>query len=148
MSDPVIDPAQVTPEQFAGLVAVADDEQIAQVVRAAGTEAVLDRIFEGMEQRFLPDKAKGVDAIVQFVIADEGTEHAYAVTISNGTCAVDKGRADATKVAITTDIVSFAKLVGGRAQGPQLFMAGKLKVSGDLMFSARIMSFFDRPEAP
>jgi len=76
MSDPLIDPAQVTPEQFAGLVAAADDEQIAQVVRAAGTEAVLDRIFEGMEQRFLPDKAKGVDAIVQFVIADEGTEHA------------------------------------------------------------------------
>jgi putative sterol carrier protein len=147
MSDPVIDPTQVTPEQFAELVANADDEQIAQVVRSTGTEAVLDRIFEGMEQRFLPDKAQGVDAVVQFVITDEGNEHPYAVKISNGTCSIDKERADSPKVTITTDIVSFSKLVTGQAQGPQLFMAGKLKVSGDLMFSARIMNFFDRPKA-
>jgi putative sterol carrier protein len=148
MSDPAIDPAQISPEQFAGLVASADDEQIAQVVRATGTEAVLDRIFEGMEQRFLPETAQGVDAIVQFVVTDEDAEHPYAVKISNGTCTVDRGRADSPKVTITTDIVSFSKLVAGQAQGPQLFMAGKLKVSGDLMFSARIMNFFDRPKAP
>jgi putative sterol carrier protein len=148
MSDPTIDPARVTPEEFAGLVANADDDQIAQVVRETGTEAVLDRIFEGMEQRFLPDKAQGVDVVVQFVVTDEGAEHAYAVKISNGTCVVDKGRADAPKVTISTDIVSFSKLVAGQAQGPQLFMAGKLKVSGDLMFSARIMTFFDRPKVP
>jgi len=148
MSEPVIDPTQVTPEEFAGLVANADDDQIAEVVRATGTGAVLDRIFDGMEQRFLPDKAQGVDATVQFVVTDDGAEHPYAVKISNGTCAVDKGRADAPKVTITTDIVSFSKLVAGQTQGPQLFMAGKLKVSGDLMFSARIMSFFDRPKAP
>jgi putative sterol carrier protein len=147
VSDPMLDPAEVTPEQFAGLVANADDDQIAEVVRATGTEAVLDRIFEGMEQRFVPDKAKGVDAVVQFVITDEGAEHPYSVTIAGETCKVDKGQAESPKVTITTDIVSFSKLVVGRAQGPQLFMAGKLKVSGDLMFSARIMSFFDRPEA-
>jgi hypothetical protein len=62
---------------------------------------VLDRIFEGMEQRFVPAKASDVDADILFE----------------------------------------------EAQGPQLFMAGKLKVSGDLMFSTRIMSFFDQPKA-
>jgi putative sterol carrier protein len=143
-----IDPARITPEEFAGLVANADDEQIAEVIRATGTETVLDRIFEGMEQRFQPDRAQGVDATVQFVIADESVEHAYAVKISNGTCQIEKGRADNPKVTLTTDIVSFSKLVAGQAQGPQLFMSGKLKVSGDLMFSARIMNFFDRPKAP
>jgi putative sterol carrier protein len=143
-----IDPARITPEEFAGLVANADDEQIAEVIRATGTETVLDRIFEGMEQRFQPDRAQGVDATVQFVITDESVEHAYAVKISNGTCQIEKGRADNPKVTLTTDIVSFSKLVAGQAQGPQLFMSGKLKVSGDLMFSARIMNFFDRPKAP
>ena len=148
MSESAIDPAQVTPEEFAGLIANADDAQIAEVVRATGTEKVLDRIFEGMEQRFQPDKAQGVDAIVQFVVTDEGVEYAYAVKISNGTCEIEKGRVDAPKVTITTDIVSFSKLVAGQVQGPQLFMSGKLKISGDLMFSARIMNFFDRPKAP
>jgi putative sterol carrier protein len=148
MSEPAIDPAQITPEEFAGLVANAGDEQIAEVVRATGTEKVLDRIFEGMEERFQPDKAQGVDATVQFVVTDEDDEYAYAVKISNGSCQIEKGRVDAPKVTIKTDIVSFSKLVAGQVQGPQLFMSGKLKVSGDLMFSARIMNFFDRPKAP
>jgi putative sterol carrier protein len=147
VSDPVLDPAQVTPEEFAGLVANANDEQIAEVVRATGTETVLDRIFEGMKERFQPDKAQGVDAVIQFVVTDDSDEHAYAVKISNGTCEIDKGRADSPKVTLTTDIVSFSKLVAGQVQGPQLFMSGKLKVSGDLMFSARIMNFFDQPQA-
>lgn len=147
MSDPVIDPVKVTPEEFAGLIANADDQQIAATVRATGTESVLDRIFEGMKERFQADKAQGVDAVVQFVVNDEGAEHAYAVKISNGACEITKGHADSPKVTIATDIVSFSKLVAGQAQGPQLFMSGKLKVSGDLMFSARIMNFFDRPKA-
>jgi putative sterol carrier protein len=50
-------------------------------------------------------------------------------------------------VKLTSGLVPFIKLVTGEAQGPQLFMAGKLKVSGDLMFSTRIMSFFDQPNA-
>jgi putative sterol carrier protein len=40
------------------------------------------------------------------------------------------------------------KLVTNNAQGVQLFMTGKLKVGGDLMFSQRIMTFFQPPKAP
>ena len=36
---------------------------------------------------------------------------------------------------------------GRRAQGPQLFMAGKLKISGDLMFATRVTGFFETPKA-
>jgi putative sterol carrier protein len=50
-------------------------------------------------------------------------------------------------VKLTADLVPFVKLVTGEAQGPALFMSGKLKVSGDLMFSTRIMTFFDQPKA-
>jgi putative sterol carrier protein len=145
MSDAQVDPSNITPEQFAEMVRGASDEEIGSTIRAAGSEAVLDRIFEGMEQRFLPEKAQGVDAVVQFVITDEGTEHPYALKVSDGTCDVSKGKADSPKTTITTDVVSFAKLIGGAAQGPQLFMTGKLKVAGDLMFSQRVMLFFDRP---
>lgn len=142
-----IDPANVTPEEFAGLIANADDQQIADVIRSVGPETVLDRIFEGMEANFRPDKASNVDAVIVFVVTDDGNEFPYTVKISNGTCNVDKGKADDPRVSLTTDIVSFSKLVTGQAQGPQLFMAGKLKITGDLMFSAQIMNFFDRPSA-
>ena len=40
------------------------------------------------------------------------------------------------------DLVTFVRLIMGQAQGPQLFMTGKLKVAGDLMFAQRVSAFF------
>lgn len=137
--------AQVTPEQFAQFVSQANDDDIAATIRAAGVEQVLERIFTGMKERFVPDKAQDVDAEIQWVITDDGAEHPYLTIIHGGRCEVKKERSDRPRAALTTDIVSFAKLITGRAQGPQLFMAGNLKVAGDLMFSARITSFFATP---
>lgn len=138
---------EVTPEQFALFVSQASDDDIAATMRAAGTERVLDRIFAGMKERFVAEKAQDVDAQIQWVITDEGNEHGFVTTIRDRRCEVEKQRIDRPTVALTTDLVSFAKLITGRAQGPQLFMAGKLKVAGDLMFSQRITSFFETPKA-
>lgn len=140
-----IDPTQVTPEEFASLVANVDDGQLKEAIHAVGTEQVLDRVFEGMQERFRPDKAQDVDARIQWIVGDDGTEYPYVTSISGGRCEVSKGKTEQPKVALTTDLVSFAKLITGNAQGPQLFMTGKLKVSGDLMFSQRITGFFDQP---
>ena len=43
------------------------------------------------------------------------------------------------------DGVDFLKLVTGNAIGPMLFMSGKLKIEGDLMFAAQIQSMFTIP---
>lgn len=147
MTDQVFDPSSVSPEEFATLVANAEDEQIAEVIHAVGTKEVLDRVFEGMQERFLPEKAQGVDAKVQFVITDEGQEYPYGVEFSNGSCRASAGAVDAPKVTITTGVVPFAKMIGGQAEGTQLFMRGQLRAQGDLMFATRLMTFFDRPVA-
>ncbi|MDQ3987487.1 MAG: SCP2 sterol-binding domain-containing protein [Actinomycetota bacterium] len=141
-----LSPDAVSPEEFAQLVAAAEnDQQITDVIHAVGTDKTLDRIFQGFEDRFLPEKAKDVDAEVLFVIDDEGTEHNYAVTIRSGTCSTTSGTVDNPKTTLKTDLVSFVKLITGQADGIQLFMGGSLRVSGDLMFAQRIMTFFDRP---
>ena len=142
-----VDPQQVTPEEFAQLVKGSSDDEILTTVHQAGTADVLDRIFEGMEQRFVPAKASDVDDDILFEITDEGDTHSYVVAIHDGSCKTERGIVDSPKVKLTSGLVPFIKLVIGEAQGPQLFMAGKLKVSGDLMFSTRIMSFFDQPKA-
>jgi putative sterol carrier protein len=147
MADQGFDPSSVSPEEFAGLVANAEDEQIADVIHAVGTKEVLDRVFEGMQERFLPEKAEGVDAKVQFVITDQGTEYPYGVEFANGVCKAGAGSIDSPKVTITTAVVPFAKMIGGQAEGTQLFMRGQLRASGDLMFATRLMTFFDRPVA-
>jgi putative sterol carrier protein len=147
MTEQGFSPDQVTAEEFAGLVANASDEQIEEVIRAVGTKETLNRIFDNFPDRFVPEKAQGVDAEIQFVVTDQGEEFPHLVTVRNGTCTTEEKRADDPKVTLTTDLVSFARLITGQAQGVQLFMTGKLKVSGDLMFSQRIMTFFEPAKA-
>jgi putative sterol carrier protein len=140
-------PQDISPEQFAQLVKGASDEQIEQVVRDAGTAVVLERVFHGMEEAFDPARAQGVDAEIQWVVTDRGDEHPYVAKISNGSCRVEAGRSEIPRVGMTTDLVSFLRLIAGQAQGPQLFFSGKLKVTGDLMFGQQVSGFFRQPGA-
>ena len=133
---------QMTPEMFSGWVKTASDEDLKAQVRTAGVEQVLDGMFQSMQQNFLPEKAQGVDAVIQYVVTDEGREYAYTLAIKDGKCNLKKEKAAAAKVTLSLDLVSFLRLIGGAADGVQLFMSGKLGVSGDMFFSQRIASFF------
>ena len=124
-------------------LAEGSDEEIAQKVHDAGTEQVLDAVFNGMQERFQPDKASGVDAQVQWVVSDAGEEHPYVISVKDGTCTTERGRADNPRVTLNTDAVSFAKMMAGKAAGPQLYMSGKLKIQGDLMLAQRLTTFFE-----
>jgi putative sterol carrier protein len=140
-----IDLSKISAEDFARLVHGADDEQILEAIRDVGVAPTLDRIFQGMQERFRPDRARAEDAVIQFVVLDEG-EHPYVVTIRDGTCEARRARAEKPRVTLTSELLTFVKLTAGKATGPSLFMRGKLKISGDLMFAPRIMGFFDVPK--
>lgn len=133
---------QMTPEMFMNFVKTASEKDIRAQVHAAGVEQVLDGMFKAMQEHFLPEKAQGVDAVIQYVVADEGREYAYTLAIKEGECALKKEKAGNAKVTLSMDLVSFLKLMVGAADGTTLFMSGKLGVSGDLFFSQRIASFF------
>jgi acyl dehydratase/putative sterol carrier protein len=102
----------------------------------------LDEIFHGMQEHFLPDKASGVDATVQWLITDGGEEKPYAITIKDGAFSWEQGKAESPTVTLSTDSDSFVALMTGKAQGPTLYMSGKLRIQGDLMLAQRMGSFF------
>ena len=102
----------------------------------------LDKIFEGMQERFQPDKAAGVDAKVQWLVSDGGEEKPYTITIKDGTFAWEQGRAESPTVTLSADGESFRALMSGQAQGATLYMSGKLRIQGDLMLAQRMGSFF------
>jgi putative sterol carrier protein len=135
----------ITPDQFAEMMKTSSDEDVLQAIRAVGSEQVLTRVFQGFEERFQADKASGVDAVMQFVVEDEGEAHHHVVTIKDGACEASSGPAEDSRVTLRLGLLDFLKLVSGQANGPALFMAGKLKIQGDLMFAPRIMSYFEVP---
>lgn len=145
MADETINLDGVPPEQIAELLKMATDEQILEGFRMVGVQSALDRTFNTMQDHFLPEKAQGVQADVQWVVTDQGEEHPYLMSIAGGNCSINRDRGASPKVSLTADLVSFVRLIMGQAQGPMLFMSGKLKVGGDLMFAQRVNSFFAQP---
>ena len=107
-----------------------------------GAGPSLDEIFQGMQSSFQPDRASGVDATIQWLINDGGEEQPYAVTIKDGALSWEQGQAESPTVTLSTDRESFTALMTGKAQGPALYMAGKLRIQGDLMLAQRMGSFF------
>jgi putative sterol carrier protein len=110
-------------------------------VRAAGVEVTLDGLFKVTQESFIPEGAKGVDAVIQYIITDENQERPYTMTIKDSTCTLKKEKAVA-RVTIRTDLFTFLKLMGGAENGMQLYMTGKLKIEGDLMFTQQLAAFF------
>jgi len=137
-----IDLSGIPEEQIAEALKAATDEQVLEGFRAVGVKDSLDRTFNTMQEHFLPEKAEGVSADVQWVVTDQGEEFAYTASIADGKCAITAGKAASPRVSLTMDLVTFVRLIMGQAQGPQLFMTGMLKVAGDLMFAQRVSGFF------
>ncbi len=147
MADPGIDPQAVDPAAFAKSIADTPDEQLAEGMRSPFRGYVLGEIFRRMEEHVDPERTRSVEAVIHFKIGggpDDAVDHWEAV-IEDGTCKVTDQPNRAPRVTLTIGGVDFLKLVTGNASGPKLFMTGRLKVDGDLMFAARAAGLFEIP---
>jgi len=135
-------PAMVGEVLYLALGQPAATEKEEHVSEGAAAGPSLDEIFQGMQSRFQADKASGVAATVQWLIKDGDAEQPYALTIKGGQFSWEQGQAESPTVTLSTDRESFTALMTGKAQGPALYMAGKLRIQGDLMLAQRMGSFF------
>jgi putative sterol carrier protein len=137
--------------QLAAMVGQVPDEELAQGMSdPEGRKLVLDEIFKRMADHVEPSQINGIDAVVHFRITDApgGGDDVREVVIKDGAVSVsDEPTTDQPKVTISTGPVSFLKLVTGQQSGPVMFMTGKLRLEGDVMFASRMTSFFRIPSA-
>lgn len=144
-----LDFAALEPTEFARLVKAVPRTQLQEAMTGPLRRSVLDEVFGRMASRLRTDRAANLTALIRWHITggpDDGVD-TYEQTIADGTCTVG-GRTDAKpRLTITTDGVSFLKLVSGNASGPALFMTRKLKLDGDLALGAGLTGYFDIPKA-
>ena len=136
---------QLDPTQLAELVKELSDDELREQINNLGVDEVLKGVFEGMEQHFLAEKAAGVNSTLQYDIDTDQGQKQWTVTIADGACKTSEGAASDPRLTLQIDIADFIRLVLGQAQGQQLFMSGKLKLKGDMMFAMQMQTFFDRP---
>ena len=139
----------VDPSQFARVIADTPDAALEEGMRSENRGLVLDQIFQQMEEHFDAARAGDVEATIDWKILDRpdgGYDH-YRVEISGGGCRVHKNPEGPARVTFRVRPVHFLRLVTGNASGPQMFITGRLKIEGDLMFAALVQGFFQVPQA-
>ena len=105
------------------------------------TEYTMKELIFNHEKAFLPEKAAGLDAVVQYILTgDEGGD--YIITISDDKCKVAEGIADDPVMTMTADGAYFRDVLLGREDGMKGFMDGKLQLAGDLNLAMKLTSFF------
>ena len=144
--------SQIDATDFAALSAAVEqhsgDEILAAVQeQPGGLDDFLDQVFTGMQRSFNPSKAGDQQATIQYELGAPDGPRNYAMRIADGHCEWERGTAESPRVTIRVGVMDFLRLITGKANGVQLFMTGKLKVSGDLFFAQSYQAWFDRPSA-
>ena len=103
--------------------------------------AIVKMIFAGMAGSFQPDKAAGVNTVIQYDITGEGGGK-WNVVIANGACAVNEGTHAAPKLTLTIDAQDWIDMITGKLDGQKAFMSGKLKLKGDMAMAMKMGKFF------
>jgi len=99
------------------------------------------QLMEKMPGAFMPEKATGLDAVIQFKFTGAEAGEWYAV-IKDGRVDVSKGEHASPKMTLTADSGDYVKIFTGELDGMQAFMQGKLKLAGDLNLAMKLTQMF------
>lgn len=86
-----------------------------------------------------PAKIKGVDAVFQFDLSGDngGTFHAV---VADGEAEIVESPHDSPNVTIILSAEDFEKMMEGELNATSAFMAGKLKVKGDMSLAMKLQA--------
>jgi putative sterol carrier protein len=105
------------------------------------SDITVQQLILNHEKAFQPDKAAGVNAVIQYhLTGEEGGD--WIITIQDGACKVAEGVAENPKMTLTADAHEFRDILLGKIDGMAAFMQGKLKLAGDLTLAMKLTSFF------
>ena len=132
------------PAQMAEATKGMSDDELKENLKQQGYDTVLKQIFDGMQEAFSPEKAGSTSAVIQYDIeTDDGTK-SWTVNIADGKCTTTEGTGESPRVTLKMNVIDFVRLIFRQADGMQLFMSGKLKLSGDMMFAQQMQGYFEQ----
>jgi putative sterol carrier protein len=105
------------------------------------SEIPLTELMARMPKAFIPEKAEGMEAVVQYELSGEEGGN-WVITIKDGACSVEEGVTENPKMTLTADAQDYKDVVLGKQNAMQAFMQGKLKLKGDLNLAMKLTSFF------
>jgi putative sterol carrier protein len=107
-------------------------------------ELNVSQIMESIPEYFNPERAKGINAVVQCFFSGRQASN-WFVVIKDQTCEVEEGQVDHPDITIKADGEEGVKLFTGEMDPMRAFLLRKIKVSGDMGLGMKLLNLFDRP---
>ncbi len=102
---------------------------------------VRELMTETIKTAFQPDKAAGVDTVVQFKFTGAQASNWYLI-IKDQKCESIEGLHPDPKMTMTVDSEDYIKISKGELDATMAFMKGKVKVSGDMGVALGMGKYF------
>jgi putative sterol carrier protein len=97
-------------------------------------------LMERMPGAFLPEKAEGVDAVIQFELGEDGGN--WVCTIKDQTCTVEEGTVDDPSLTLKAEASDYIDMVTGKLNPMTGIMTQKIILKGDLNLATKYMELF------
>lgn len=86
-----------------------------------------------------PAKMKGINAVYQFDLSGDNGG-VFHVKVADGSAVLEEAAHDSPNITITMSADDFANMLDGKLNATSAFMAGKLKVKGDMSLAMKLQS--------
>ncbi|MCG3210135.1 MAG: hypothetical protein FOGNACKC_03765 [Anaerolineae bacterium] len=103
----------------------------------------VQKIFEKMPQALVKDKVNGLNATIQLNLSGEGGGD-WQVKFTNGQLNIEPGKSASPDLTLGMPASDYIALTKGEANPMGLFMAGKIKVAGNMTLAMKFQDMFDR----
>ena len=91
---------------------------------------------------FMPDAARGVDAVYEFDLGGRGGG-VFTVTLRDGDCRITVGRTgESPDVVYEMEASTWLAMTQGKATGDEAVLLGKLRIRGDVTLGRKFNEFF------
>jgi len=104
-------------------------------------EDSLEVIMNQVARLFNPERAAGIDAVVQFFVSGEQGGEWFAV-IRNQQLSVSQGNVPNPKLTLKANSKDIIHMFNGKLSPMRAYMLGKVQVQGDMGFAMRLAEVF------
>lgn len=97
-------------------------------------------LMERMPGALIPEKAEGVDAVIQFHLGEEGGD--WICTIKDSTCTAEPGVYEEPNLSLTAEAADYIDMITGKLNPMTAIATKKVILKGDLNLAMKYMNLF------
>lgn len=101
----------------------------------------IPELLEAYQRNFVPERADGVEGIIQLNLSGEGGGDYYLI-VQNQTLTIQPGQHEAPTVTLGSSAADWIDISLGDANPMMLMMTGRLRISGSLPIATKFQTLF------